>query len=442
MKRNPVVIDMFSGAGGESCGIVEAYNQADQRIELHAINHWERAIETHSLNHPTAEHHLEPIQNLDPCRVVPGGRVELLWASPECTHHSVARGGRPCSDQSRASAWLVLKWLQELYVERVIIENVPEFQHWGPLGADGRPLESKRGHTFRGWIAAMEALGYKVEARVLNAADYGAPTTRRRLFVQAVRDTGRKSIVWPSPTHSQHADLFANDRWRPASEVIDWSIPSTSIFDRKKPLAEATMRRIQIGIEKYWGEAAKPFMVKFRGTGTVGGVNEPLTTVSAGGMHHGLVQPFLTEYHGGAARLREMKEPLPTVDCSNRFGLVMPIDHRSSPGGALPTSEPVSTITTKQRHALLVGYYGNGETHEIKNPVPTVTCKDRYGIAEAQGLDITLRMLRPAELALAQSFPASYRFSGNQSEQVKQIGNAVPPKLSYAQVLPYVKNTN
>jgi len=437
MKR-PVVIDMFSGAGGESCGIVEAYTQADQRIELHAINHWERAIETHSMNHPWAEHHLEPIQNLDPCRVVPGGRVELLWASPECTHHSVARGGRPCSDQSRASAWLVLKWLQELYVERVIIENVPEFQQWGPLGADGRPLTSKRGNLFRAWVAAIEGLGYRVEWRVLNAADYGAPTTRRRLFVQAVRDTGRKRILWPNPTHSREADLFARNRWRPASEVIDWSIPGKSIFERKKPLAEATMRRIRIGIERYWGEAAAPFLVKFRGTGTVGTVDDPLSTVTSSGMHHGLVEPFIVQSEHGD-RVHHMKKPMPTITCSSRgFGLVMPIDHRSSPGGCLPTSEPVTTITTKQRHALLVGYYGNGESHPVERPVPTVTCKDRYGLAVSEGVDITLRMLRPKELAAAQSFPDGYQFSGNQSEQVKQIGNAVPPRLSFAQVAEYV----
>jgi DNA (cytosine-5)-methyltransferase 1 len=406
MNAKPVVIDMFSGAGGESCGIVRAYQEAGRRIELHAINHWERAIETHSINHPWAEHHLEPIQNLDPCRVVPGGRAELLWASPECTHHSVARGGRPCSDQSRASAWLVLKWLQELYVERVIIENVPEFENWGPLGADGMPLESRKGDTFRGWIAAIKALGYKVEHRVLNAADYGAPTTRRRLFVQAVRDTGRKRILWPDRTHSRHADLFSENRWRPASEVIDWSLPGKSIFDRSKPLADATLRRIEIGVDRYWGSAAKPFLLKFRGTGTVGSIHDPLSTVTSSGMHH---------------------------------GLVLPIDNRSQEGGARPVLDPVSTITTKQRHALVVGYYGNGVSEPVDKPVPTVTTKDRFGLAVANGLDITLRMLTPRELALAQSFPASYQFSGTKTEQVKQIGNAVPPLLSYAQTLDYAK---
>jgi DNA (cytosine-5)-methyltransferase 1 len=439
MNAKPVVIDMFSGAGGESCGIVRAYQEAGRRIELHAINHWERAIETHSINHPWAEHHLEPIQNLDPCRVVPGGRAELLWASPECTHHSVARGGRPCSDQSRASAWLVLKWLQELYVERVIIENVPEFENWGPLGADGMPLESRKGDTFRGWIAAIKALGYKVEHRVLNAADYGAPTTRRRLFVQAVRDTGRKRILWPDRTHSRHADLFAENRWRPASEVIDWNLPRKDIFDRSKPLADATLRRIQIGIERYWGDAAKPFLVKFRGTGTVGSIQEPLSTVTSSGMHHGLVAPMIMGQQSGAACLLANESPVPTVATAGAISLICPIDNRSQNGGALPTARPVSTITTKQRHALVVGYYGNGVSEPVDRPVPTVTTRDRFGLAVAQGMDITLRMLTPRELALAQSFPAGYQFSGTQTEQVKQIGNAVPPALSYAQTLDYAK---
>jgi len=186
--------------------------------------------------------------------------------------------------------------------------------------------------------------------------------------------------------------------------VIDWSLPGKSIFDRSKPLADATLRRIEIGVDRYWGSAAKPFLLKFRGTGTVGSIHDPLSTVTSSGMHH---------------------------------GLVLPIDNRSQEGGARPVRDPGSTITTKQRHALVVGYYGNGVSEPVDRPVPTVTTKDRFGLAVANGLDITLRMLTPRELALAQSFPASYQFSGTKTEQVKQIGNAVPPLLSYAQTLDY-----
>ena len=195
MKKTYNVVDMFCGAGGESTGIMQAALEQDLKVNLLAINHWERAMETHAANHPSAEHLCESVERIDPTQVIKGGKLDLLWASPECTHHSVARGGRPKSDQSRASAWLILKWLSELYVERVIIENVPEFLSWGPLDSAGKPVQSQKGKTFRAFVLSMQSLGYTVDWKILTAADYGDPTTRRRLFIQAVK--GRKRIMWP-----------------------------------------------------------------------------------------------------------------------------------------------------------------------------------------------------------------------------------------------------
>ena len=371
--RGKTIVDMFCGAGGESTGITQACEEQGFKYNLCAINHWERAIETHSLNHPEAEHYCESIQNLDPLQVIKKGNVSLLWASPECTHHSNARGGRPRSNQSRASAWLILKWLSDLYVERVIIENVPEFLNWGPLGINGQLLKSKKGDTFSAFISALQRIGYKVDWRILCAADYGDPTTRRRLFVQAVR--GHKQILWPEPSHSENASLFTRENWIPAKEIIDWSLPGKSIFSRKKPLSENTLKRIDAGIRKFWGDNAVPFLTKFHG--------------------------------GNPNRNYSVEEPIGTLDCSNRYGLVEP---------------------------FLIQYYGNGEARSITKPLDTVTCKDRFALIAGQpySLDIRFRMLEPHELGAAQGFPGEYIFTGNKNDKVKQIGNAVPVNTAKA----------
>jgi DNA (cytosine-5)-methyltransferase 1 len=172
MKKEFNVVDMFCGAGGASTGVTLAAQERGYKVNLTAINHWERAIETHATNHPEAKHLCQSVEHIDPTKVVPGQKLDLLWASPECTHHSVARGDRPRSDQSRASAWLVLKWLSDLYVERVIIENVPEFLSWGPLDGTGNPVKSQKGKTFRAFIQVLKSLGYSVDFRVLTAADF------------------------------------------------------------------------------------------------------------------------------------------------------------------------------------------------------------------------------------------------------------------------------
>lgn len=433
------VADLFCGSGGESAGIIESVQRAGREIDLLAVNHWELAIETHSRNYPNARHYCEPVQNVDPARAVPRGRLNLLWASPECTHHSNARGGRPRTDQKRASAWLILKWLQELYVEHVIIENVPEFVQWGPLDARGRLLKNRRGETFQAWINAIRSLGYRVDWRILNAADYGTPTTRRRLFIQARRKNGR--IRWPEPTHTRRPQtdgLFGDNRkpWVPARDVIDWSIPGQSIHHRQKPLAEATLSRIEAGIRRYWGEWAEPFLVVLRGTGSVRDVHQPCPALTAGGQHLGLVRPFITQSEQNG-RVHSIDRPLPTVTCSSRgYGLIEPFilatGHNSTPESRIRgISQPLSTVVTKAEHCMvspfLVQYYGNGGARSIDVPLDTVTTKDRFGLVEGNTytLDIRFRMLLPHELAAAQGFPVDYSFAGNRSDQVRQIGNAV-----------------
>jgi DNA (cytosine-5)-methyltransferase 1 len=452
MKKDLEIVDMFCGAGGESTGIMQAVREKEMNVHMLAINHWERAIETHAANHPEADHLCESVEHIDPTKAVPGGRVALLWASPECTHHSIARGGRPRSDQSRASAWLILKWLSELYVERVIIENVPEFTSWGRLDANGQPIQSEKGRIFKAFVHSLRALGYSVDWRVLTAADYGDPTTRHRLFIQAVK--GRKRIIWPEITNIDGGNnLLGLKPWVPARNIIDWSIPGTSIFTRKKPLAAATVRRIAAGIEKYWTPYAKPFLAVLYGSNDVRSLDLPLPTVTTSGNHHALITPFITRYNGshrdetdGDNRNQSLGKPISTLDTSNRFGLVEPFITcigQSSGGNRIHSiDEPITTVVTKQEHCLvepmLVEYSGNGSTVPVTEPVPTISTKQHFALLEGHAgakLDIRFRMLKPHELARAQGFPEDYRILGNITEQTKQIGNAVPVHTARALTL-------
>ena len=391
MKKTFNVVDMFCGAGGESTGIMQAAFEQDMKVNLLAINHWELALETHAANHPSAEHLCESVERIDPTRAIKGGKLDLLWASPECTHHSIARGGRPRSDQSRASAWLILKWLQELYVSRVIIENVPEFLQWGPLDKNGKPIQSKKGEIFKTFIAALRSLNYTVDWRILCAADYGAPTTRKRLFIQAVK--GRKKIKWAEITHIDGCgdNLMGYKPWIPARDIIDWSIPGQSIFDRKKPLADATIRRIAAGIEKYWGDYAEPFLATLYGTGGARSLDAPLSSVSCVA-HHALIQPILLGQQSCAAA-RPVEEPCPTVATAGAISLIQPFitryqgDHDGKQDGDSRNHKierPLPCVDTSNRYALveplIIEYYGNGGTEPVSSPLKTVTTKDRFAL--------------------------------------------------------------
>ena len=293
-------VDLFCGGGGSSRGLREACNALGHDLELTAINHWPTAIETHGANEPEARHICARLEAIEPREVVRGGRLDLLIASPECTHHSRARGGRPASDQQRSSAWLVLRWAEACYIPSIIIENVPEFQSWGPLDCHGRPLRQHAGETYRAFLNALRSLDYHVDARILTAADYGDPTTRRRLFILADR---RRRPRWPARTHAP-AGIAAGESmapWRGAREVIDWSIPSERIGMRRRPLAAATLHRIETGLQRFGRGSGDPFLVILRNNALARSLDEPAPTVTASGAHFALCSPGLT----GAANIED-----------------------------------------------------------------------------------------------------------------------------------------
>lgn len=442
--------DLFCGAGGTSAGLIEAVSEAGFRCELTAVNHWQTAVNTHSRNHPEARHLCASLDALNPRDLFREGELDLLWASPECTHHSIARGGKPVSDQSRATAWCVVRWAEALKPRVILVENVKEFLKWGPCSARGKQLKSKAGQTFKAWVSCLESMGYKVEHRILCAADYGDPTTRRRLFVQAT--LGRRDPKWPEPTHA--------GAWRTAREIIDWSDTGTSIFERKRPLAEKTLRRIEIGLQKFGGA---PFIAAWdhqSGTG-VWGNNVPLSTVTTKA-RHGLVEPFLVELRGThesqlPSSSRSIDRPIPTVTAGGgHVALIEPflvgVNHGNS--GKLNAAQwnvhrldrPLGTVTTSCDKALvrpfLVKYYGSGGHQDVEEPLDTVTTKPRFGLVRPEVdvdgerflLDIRFRMLSPRELARAQGFLDTYEFTGTKSDVVRQIGNAVPRNLAKALV--------
>lgn len=412
--------DLFCGAGGTSTGAIEAVEALGYEAHLTAVNHWPTAVATHTANHPNARHFCVSVDDLNPRSLYKEGELDLLWASPECTHHSVARGGKPINDQSRATAWCVVRWAEALRPGVVCVENVPEFETWGPIGSNNRPLESRKGELFHAWVNALRACGYKVDWRVMVAADYGDPTTRRRLFVQAVR--GNRRIVWPEATHAKEVDLFGGKRpWVAAREIIDWSLAAPSIYKRERPLAPKTMQRIMEGLQRF---GLRGSLVCMEHKGSVRDLDLPVPTVTtARGGAMGVAQPYLVKVnHSGKREPRSVEQPLPTVCGHGEWGLCEPkpfIVRISEDGEAQP---------------YLVSYYGNGGAMSVDDPVDTVTTKDRFGLVEPKlakdgetyALDIGFRMLQPHELAQAQGFRKGYHFTGSKVEQVKQIGNAVP----------------
>jgi DNA (cytosine-5)-methyltransferase 1 len=407
------VADLFCGAGGASVSFRRATEALGLAHELLAVNHWPRAVETHRANHPEAVHLCEAVDKVDPKTKEfrdpltgkvfrPNGRLDLLMAGPECTHHSTARGGRPMNDQSRHSAWHILKFAQELYIDNILIENVPEFRDWGPLGANGRPMKRRKGETYRAFLAALRSLGYTVDARVLNAADYGDPTTRRRLFIIAKR--GNKPIHWPEPTHSRSGEgtLFGGrKRWRAAREVIDWSLKGQSIFHRKKPLSPKTMARILAGLEKFGGADVKPFLIVLRGTdarqikASAVSLDEPLPVITTSG-HVGLVDAeaaacIVPVTHGGGfERAHSVDDPMTTVTGAHRGELALAEasfmlvnNHNNAPKSL---EDPVSTITGGSRlykaDAFVLQQQSGGVPRSTAEPLPTIATDGAQSLIE------------------------------------------------------------
>jgi DNA (cytosine-5)-methyltransferase 1 len=484
-----IVVDLFAGGGGASAGIEAALGEA---VDV-AVNHDETAIAVHTRNHPSTVHYRKSVYEVDPVAATGGRRVRVLWASPDCTHFSIAKGDVPRSAGIRSLAWVVVEWARAVKPEVIFLENVREFAGWGPLGEDGRPDKARAGETFAEWLAALRELGYAVEHAILNAADFGAPTHRRRLFVVA-RGDGRP-ICWPTPTHGPGRARA----WRPAAECIDWSIPCPSIFTRARPLAEKTLWRIAEGIRRYVFEAARPFVVKvnhgrddFRGQN----LGEPLSTVTAAQRGHALAVPTLIqtgygERPGQTPRVPGLDKPIGTiVGCGQKHALVSAFlakhfgdPRRAAGGGAVigqDLERPASTVTARDHHALtaatlvkmrgdctaadvgepaptitasgthladvrafLTAYYGTGVGQPLDAPARTLTARHRLGLVTVEGtdyqiVDIGMRMLEPHELLRAQfgDFAGAYDLSPAKTKaaQVRLIGNSVAPNVARALV--------
>jgi DNA (cytosine-5)-methyltransferase 1 len=427
-----IIVDNFAGGGGASTGIEMATGLS---VDI-AINHDPAAIAMHKANHPDTEHYCESVWDVDPVSAVKGRRVGLAWFSPDCKHFSKAKGGKPVDRNIRGLAWIAVKWAIAVKPRVIMLENVEEFKTWGPLMENGYPDPEKQGKTFHSFVKALEALGYKVEFKELRACDFGAPTIRKRFFMIA-RCDGRK-IEWPKPTHGDPYSLEVQagrlKPWRAASEIIDWNIGTPSIFERKKPLSENTMRRIARGIKKFVVESNNPFIA-------------PIEPVAAT-----FLSSYYTETSKHEVRGLTMSEPLHTITAGgNRFALVSAYimqNFSSSIGQKL--EEPLWTTTAVNKAnlvtAFLTKYYGADIGQSLLDPLHTVTTKDRFGLVTVQGknyqiIDIGMRMLQPHELFKAQGFPGNYiidkDFTGKQypkSEQIARCGNAVPPPFADALV--------
>lgn len=428
-RRKMLVADLLCGAGGSSTGAQRALTELGLEMDLVAVNHWPTAIATHEKNHPEARHYVQDIATVRPHLLVPEGYLDLLMASPTCTHHSVARGGKPTSDQQRSDPWHIITWLTELRVKRIIIENVWEFIGWGPIDhRTGKPVKSRKGEYFRAWIDTLERLGFQLEWRKLNAADYGDATTRQR-FILMGRSDGKR-IFWPTPTHAKRSeaasDLFARDLqpWRPARDIIDWNIKGRSIFNRPKPLAAKTLLRIHAGAVK--GSWPEPFIVILRNHMSAQGIDVPLPTIAAEGNHIALAQPVIVNMKGrstatvssdplptmtahaphlfsaepfimatgatGAARPTD--QPLPTITTggagtAGRPGCARPmliepfVLSQASGGAPRAVSDPLPTAVTGGATALIAPYYGSGSGETCstdEEPLPTITTKGRFGM--------------------------------------------------------------
>jgi DNA (cytosine-5)-methyltransferase 1 len=347
--RKILVADLLCGAGGSSTGCQRALEAMGLQMELVCVNHWGVAIETHKKNHPEARHYVQDISTVRPHLIVPEGYLDLLMASPTCTHHSVARGGKPTSDQQRSDPWHIITWLTELRVKRIIIENVWEFCGWGPVDArGGKPIKSRKGEYFNAWIDTIRRLGFEPEWKKLNAADYGDATTRQRFILMARSD--RKRVVWPMPTHHKKPDdglaLFPTLKpWKPAREIIDWSLKGKSIFARKKPLAPKTLARIYSGAVKFgWPE---PFLVILRNHMAAQSTDAPLPTIAANGTHIGLARPVIMNGRKGNQPKSVATDPVPTLDTKGGVWLAEPfVMAPGSSGAPRATEEPLPTVTT------------------------------------------------------------------------------------------------
>lgn len=459
-----LIVDNFAGGGGASTGIELATGRS---VDI-AINHDHAAIAMHRANHPSSKHYCENVWDVDPVEVCGGRQVGLAWFSPDCKHFSKAKGGKPVEKEIRGLAWVAIRWAKLVRPRVIIMENVEEFTTWGPL-IDNRPDPARKGQTFRRFVHALKRYGYKVEWKELRACDYGAPTIRKRFFLIA-RCDGRE-IRWPEPTHGDPSTLFVTSGalrpWRTAAEIVDWSIPCQSIFERKKPLCENTMRRIARGLKKFVIDNPEPYIIDKRlapfliqyhteqsGKEVRGQtVDRPLMTADASN-RYGLVTAFISKYFAGGYQSAgsDVTVPLPTVTSIDHNALVTAfLTHFYGASIGATGNRPLGTVTATGQHiaevaAFLIKYYGQCDSQTLKEPLHTITTKDRFGLVVVRGevyqiADIGMRMLTPRELFNAQGFPEDYIIDRDadgrsypKSAQVARCGNAVPPPFAEALV--------
>lgn len=462
-----IVVDNFAGGGGASTGIELATGRS---VDI-AINHDPAAIAMHKVNHPTTEHYCENVWEVDPAEACKGRPVALAWFSPDCKHHSKAKGGKPVDKNIRGLAWVAVRWAYTVRPRCLMLENVEEFRDWGPLDDHNRPIRDKAGETFAGFVLALSSgipsdhpayaemcdalgieqdsvmaqvlqsgLGYRVEHRLLRACDYGAPTSRLRFFMVARCDG--QDIVWPEPTHAapDSPEVQAGTKlpWEPVCNVLDFHLPCPSIFASSdeimmayglravRPLKENTLKRIAGGVMKFVVNNPHPYIVE---------------------LEDKTIAPSLIQYHSeqtDEVRGQTVDRTVMTIDASNRYGLVeallKPAKREEVPFAEEDRREVV--------HAFLTKYYGNGDNSasSCDTPAPTITTKDRLGLVMVRSVaheivDIGMRMLTPRELFDAQGFPSDYVIDVDangkaypRSAQVARCGNAVCPPIPAALV--------
>ncbi len=448
----PLIVDSFAGGGGASTGIEQALGRP---VDV-AINHDAWAIALHRANHPQTVHLTSNIWRVDPSDVCGGRRVGLLWASPDCKHFSKAKGARPVKRHIRDLAWVVVLWARRARPGVIILENVEEFQDWGPVSLEGRPCGARKGATFRRFVGELRRLGYRVDWRELRACDFGAPTIRKRLFLVARCDG--LPIAWPEPTHGQEGSGLLP--YRTAADIIDWSIDCPSIFDRPRPLVENSEARLARGLKRFVIEAAEPFIVPIthRGDLRVHPLGEPLRTITTARRGElSLVTAFLAKHFGGMTGVAA-STPLPTVTArGTQTQLVTShiMKLRGTCRDGQPVTEPLATVTASGTHlaevrAFLLKYYGASTGQDLRDPLHSVTSRARFGLVMVHGepwqiVDIGMRMLQPRELFAAQGFPPDYAIEtgiGPEGEeipltktrQVEKCGNSVCPPLARALV--------
>lgn len=408
MINGELIVDNFAGGGGASTGMEMATGYS---VDI-AINHDPEAIRMHKANHPNTKHYCESVWDVDPVKACNGHPVGLAWFSPDCKHFSKAKGGKPKDKKIRGLAWVALRWAGLVRPRVIMLENVEEFKTWGPLNRSHRPIKQKQGVTFDKFVEQLRRLGYEVEFNELVAADYGAPTMRKRFFMIARCDGN--PIVWPEPTHAPaDSDEVKLGRLRPyvgAYTQIDFSRPCPSIFDTSeeikekygiravRPLAPKTMDRIARGLKKFVLDNPEPFIVQCNHgeERRPQDINEPMPTIT--GKHgFGIVAPALIQYHSettkSEVRGQTIKDPIMTVDGSNRYGLVTSfLSKFYKSGTGQDIREPLHTITTSAGHfgevrAFLIKYYGDATGQDIEKPLDTVTTKDRFGLVTIEGVD-------------------------------------------------------